>query len=137
MAMTDMFLEEFNKKYSYNKIISKKTIDSFLKYNWPGNVRELRNVIERLVITSIDNCIDYQEENVPIIPQYVVNKNSGDSYSISVPSKGRLKDIIDAVEKQYIEHVLQDSKGCVSEAARHLGIHRSAVYRKVQISRVQ
>jgi TyrR family helix-turn-helix protein len=32
-------------------------MDCLLNYDWPGNIRELENTIERLVVTSMDDCI--------------------------------------------------------------------------------
>lgn len=50
--LADALLNEYNKKYNFNKIFSAETINLFKSYDWPGNVRELRNVIERMVIIS-------------------------------------------------------------------------------------
>ncbi|TGE37662.1 PAS domain-containing protein [Desulfosporosinus fructosivorans] len=142
LALSDLFLEKFNKKYGYNKVLSKITLDGFLKYKWPGNVRELRNLIERLVITNAGNSIEYyEEENVISLPRDIervrnseVNRETNnESYNISIPNKGSLKDVMGLIEKEYIIKVLQDCKGCVSKAANILEVDRSAVYRKVPI----
>ncbi len=51
------FLDMLNKKYNYQKWLHPDVMKSFLKYDWPGNIRELQNTIERLVVTSHDDCI--------------------------------------------------------------------------------
>jgi transcriptional regulator with GAF, ATPase, and Fis domain len=50
----------FIKKYSKNigkhfDKIPQKTIAALQNHNWPGNIRELENIIERAVITSLEN----------------------------------------------------------------------------------
>ena len=130
IALLQCFLEEFNRKYGYNKVLLPKTIDAFLAYNWPGNVRELRNVIERLVLTSPTDDLDFEEEfglsvkDAPLI--------SRDCHESKIPYAGSLKSVLQAVEEEYIHQVLKECNGRVSEAAKRLGIHRTVLYRKVQ-----
>ena len=51
-------LDEFNRQYGFSARFSGRAIGTLLRYGWPGNVRELRNVVERLVVTSVDHVID-------------------------------------------------------------------------------
>ncbi|MFZ7102472.1 MAG: sigma-54 interaction domain-containing protein [Peptococcaceae bacterium] len=136
MAMSDIFLEELNKKYGYDKVFSSETLQGFLNYSWPGNVRELRNLIERLAITTRGRVIDYQIEEMTNSTRHIVadlNHNESGNFCISVNPRAPLKKIIDQVEKEYIKNILHECNGCVSEAARILHIDRSAIYRKVQV----
>lgn len=55
------FLDYYNKYYNMNKKISKNVIEQLIDYNWTGNVRELKNVIERLVLISLDEIITEQD----------------------------------------------------------------------------
>lgn len=43
--------------------------------------------------------------------------------------RGSLKKVLQDVEQQYIQQVLTECGGRMSEAARKLGIHRSMLYR--------
>ncbi len=52
IPLTYNFLNKFNKKYDYNKVISEECLNVLIHYSWPGNVRQLENLIERLVIVS-------------------------------------------------------------------------------------
>ncbi|KJR48490.1 Sigma-54 dependent transcriptional regulator [Desulfosporosinus sp. I2] len=136
MAMSDIFLEELNRKYGYEKVFSAETLKGFLNYRWPGNVRELRNLIERLVITTVGQVIDYQVEEITNVPRNIVtnlNHNENETFGITVSSKAPLKKIMNQVEKEYIKNILHECNGCVSEAARILRIDRSAIYRKVHV----
>jgi len=134
LALSRCFLEEFNGKYGYHKELGLKTIDNLLTYKWPGNVRELRNVIERNVLTSPNDQLDFGDEfgsslkdkdAVHILP-------NGDERAFMIPSIGTLKSVLQAIEIAYIEKVLKTCNGCMTEAAAILGVHRSVLYRKVR-----
>lgn len=128
-VLAQEFLDSLNKKYQTRKYFSAKTMNYFLRYEWPGNVRELRNIIERLVIVSQNNELDFEEET---------GKNQGNLEDLAVQFrpkmqfKGSLKKVLRDVEQQYIRQVLSECGGRMSEAARKLGIHRTMLYRKVE-----
>jgi PAS domain S-box-containing protein len=128
-ALAQRFLDGLNRKYQARKFLSPRTMRTFLSYNWPGNVRELRNVIERLVITSPNNELDFEEEagaNTEVSCAGAALINQKPTY------RGELKKVVQEVEKQYIDQVLQECGGRISEAARRLGIHRTMLYRKIE-----
>jgi two-component system nitrogen regulation response regulator NtrX len=53
--LVDKFLNDIAEEYGAKKKgINAKALDLLKKHNWTGNVRELRNVVERLVIMSVD-----------------------------------------------------------------------------------
>jgi DNA-binding NtrC family response regulator len=53
--LVDKFLNDIAEEYGAKKKgINPKAIDQLKKHNWSGNIRELRNVVERLVIMSVD-----------------------------------------------------------------------------------
>lgn len=130
LVLARRFLTEFNKKYGLKKTFTPQALQAFIKYSWPGNVRELRNVIERLVITSTDDNLSFEDDS------FVCSKiNSKTKESLSgkkVINKGTLKSYLKALEEEYINEVLAESAGRVSEAAERLGIHRSRLYRKLE-----
>ncbi|MDR3073234.1 MAG: sigma 54-interacting transcriptional regulator, partial [Deltaproteobacteria bacterium] len=55
--LANLFLTEFNTKYSVNKRFSGELVTWLENAPWSGNVRELRNVIERMVITTTDSFL--------------------------------------------------------------------------------
>ncbi|MCY6369967.1 sigma-54 interaction domain-containing protein [Clostridium ganghwense] len=61
VALSNYFINKFNKKYQYSCYISEKCLDFLLNYTWHGNVRQLENVIERLVVTSTKPMIEVSD----------------------------------------------------------------------------
>jgi PAS domain S-box-containing protein len=126
VALSQVFVEEFNRKFNSQKILLPKTIEGFLRYSWPGNVRELRNIIERLVITAPSDELTleaafWSEESAPSSPVA----------ESAITYRGTLKDVLEAVEGRYIQQVITECGGKIQEAAQQLGLHRSALYKKL------
>ncbi len=145
IALAERFLEEYNRKYSTEKIITPDGLQEMLGYSWPGNARELRNVIERLVITSKDNRLDrldFVNANALINERkdgYDDNttqpRPSFSDFSYTDTNRrytGTLKSVLKKIEKEYIDQVLSECNGCIGETARRLGIHRTMLYRKMK-----
>lgn len=87
---------------------------------WKGNIRELRNSVERSLVVSEGDILDYQSLPLQILElSENVQKNSGLDLA--------------SVEKLHIQKVLQYTKGYKPEAARLLGIGLTTLYRKMEL----
>ena len=112
--------EHFLKKYAVDnnkniKNMSPEVVEFMLNYSWPGNVRELENMVERCVILSKNKTIRLAE-----IPQDIIHPT---------PEEGRT---VEAVMKNHIINVLEETKGNISEAAKILGVQRMTLYNKLK-----
>jgi DNA-binding NtrC family response regulator len=112
--------EHFLKKYAEenNKRIrnfSDDVVEFMLNYSWPGNVRELENMIERGVILSKNTAIALDE-----LPQDIIHPT---------PAEGKT---VEAVTRNHIINVLEETKGNISKAAEILGIRRMTLYNKLK-----
>jgi transcriptional regulator of acetoin/glycerol metabolism len=91
-------------------------MEALLAHSWPGNVRELEHVIERASLLATGGEIT--AEDLMLRPR-------GDTAP-------RLEEMtIEQVERYLIERALAAQGGNVSEAARVLGLSRSALYRRL------
>ena len=54
----DIFLDKFNKKYSFSKKITNEAIEILKNAKWRGNIRELQHIIERLILTTDNDIIE-------------------------------------------------------------------------------
>ena len=91
-------------------------------HEWPGNVRELENALERAVILSPDDVI-----SLDALPERITARRAEPLVSERSPTTPTLE----AIERAYIEWVLQNEGGNKSRAADMLGIDPSTLYRKL------
>lgn len=105
------------------KTVSDKAMALLKEYSWPGNVRELRNVLERAANISSGNFI-----NAEHLPDYINSRFYSDNDSNNVCM---LKNIVAEAEIKAIMEALRLSNGSRTDAARQLGIHRTALYKKL------
>lgn len=106
------------------KEIARETMKILKKYDWPGNVRELRNVLERAVNLSTGKLILPEH-----LPERVLHGSS--HISGSLDDIAPLKDVVENAEKEAIQRALILTNGNKSLAAKKLGIHRTALYKKI------
>ena len=130
-ALSEHFLNEFNRKHGRNVEISEDVLNKFKKYSWPGNIRELKNEIERYVVTE-GQVSSVLNDNIRHSMTDVNIKFTNSNISKNITVKNiPLKEVMDRYEIEYIRHVIDDCEGVMTEAAKRLGIHRSALYKKI------
>lgn len=130
-ALSEHFLNEFNRKYGRNVEISEDVLNKFKKYSWPGNIRELKNEIERYVVTE-GQVSSVLNDNIRHSMTDVNIKFTNSNISKNITVKNiPLKEVMDRYEIEYIRHVIDECEGVMTEAAKRLGIHRSALYKKI------
>ncbi len=116
LPLGEHFLKNYAKENNKSiKNFSDDVVKFMLNYSWPGNVRELENMIERSVILSKNTAITLDE-----LPQDIIHPT---------PVEGKT---VEAVMKNHIINVLEETKGNVSKAAEILGIRRMTLYNKLK-----
>jgi DNA-binding NtrC family response regulator len=86
-------------------------------YAWPGNVRELEHVVERAAVLATEDVIDGSLLGL-----------DGDPQKAPLPEAMTLEE----AERYLIDRALERAMGNVNDAARELGLSRSALYRRLQ-----
>ena len=98
------------------RTLSSAAMEALLAHRWPGNVRELEHVIERACLLAKTSEIALEDLQL----------------RGRVEAAPRLEDMtLEQVERYLIERALASQGGNVSEAARVLGLSRSAMYRRL------
>ncbi len=113
--------------------VSPEVMDALKRYDWPGNVRELRNLAERVMIVCSGDRIDLEHLPMPLRARFHPESSvriSDDTASDA--GGGTLKSQLEAAERRAIEDALRACGGNRTLAARHLGIHRTGLYQKMQ-----
>lgn len=120
LPLVGEFLAKFNQRYGYQKWVHPDVMDRLLNYDWPGNIRELENTIERLVVTSREECIIL--ENLSGIPATA-------SYPSDQPLSS-LKRVLESEEKRLILEAYRRLRS-TRKAALVLGISQSSLVKKI------
>jgi two-component system response regulator GlrR len=91
---------------------------------WPGNVRELENVVHRAILHADAGQIDLKN----IFPR--ADGCSSDLSNLPPPAPFReiKKHVLDDFELKYLQNILAECNGNISEAARKAGKNRRAFW---------
>ncbi len=135
------FIKKYARKLNSNvKGVSHEAMQQLLAYSWPGNVREIENLIQRAMVSTRLEVIDYfpglgsagqQDEVAPMgimndEPTIWVDVGEGaDYHSIK-------QFILEQFEKKYLAHLLKKHNGVIAEAARESGLNYKTFYLKAE-----
>jgi DNA-binding NtrC family response regulator len=113
------FLRGYAQRYRKNLAgFEPASLRALQEHPWPGNVRELDHAVERGVLLSTGLHVR--------IADLGLRSNPGGG-------AGRLEEMsLDEVERHLIQRTMSRHGGNVSQAAKALGLSRSAMYRRVQ-----
>ncbi len=100
-----------------------EVLNRFRQYDWPGNVRELINVLERVLYSLDGDTIHI--DHLPIFLQ---------THKKRAPSAGAtsLKRLREDLEKEVLSQAMKKAHYNKQQAAQALGIHRTALYKKIK-----
>lgn len=98
-----------------------EAVEAMLAHPWPGNVRELDHAVERAVLLTAGPAVAAAD---------LALRPSGAAGS-------PLEELsLEEAERSLIRRALERADGNVSQAARALGLSRSALYRRLQLHRL-
>ncbi|TAN37420.1 MAG: nif-specific transcriptional activator NifA [Verrucomicrobia bacterium] len=127
VLLADFFLEKYAKQNHKNvRRLSSAVIDMLMSYHWPGNVRELENCIERAVVVAEGEVI--HPYHLP--PTLQTAEASGTA------TKGDLKSLVSAYERDLLRDALKSARGNVAAAARALGTTQRIFGYKIQLHQI-
>ena len=125
-----LLVEHFTRKHraKVNKEVagvSPETMMLLTNYSWPGNIRQLENAIEKAMVLTANTII--QASDLP------AEVTSGDAEiapgdCLHAP----MREAKDTFEKSYIETILREAGGNVSEAARQARIARPYLHERIR-----
>ncbi|MDP3684033.1 MAG: sigma-54 dependent transcriptional regulator, partial [Ignavibacteria bacterium] len=116
--LANFFINKFSRVMNKPvKSVSKEAMDFLINYDWPGNVRELENAIERAMVVGKTNSIIVDD-----LPFHV----SSNSFGLDGDAKS-----LSAMEKKYIQKILNENNWNISKTAQELEIDRVTLYNKI------
>lgn len=120
-------VEHFVQREGLPVHFSPAAMEGLMAYSWPGNVRQLRNIVLRLGINAGGQTIDSRKIDAALhaspAPRPAATTPPVPSASIS-----RMEEL----ERSAIEAALAECGYNQTEAARHLGVGRTTLYRKMK-----
>ena len=115
--LAEHFLRELTQRYRRDLRFGDDAMHALVAYGWPGNVRELAHVTERAVLMADGDRIQRRDLGL----------------EGSIDDTERIEEMtLDEAEKVLIQKALARFGGNVSDAARALGLSRSAMYRRLE-----
>ncbi|MDZ5459519.1 sigma-54-dependent Fis family transcriptional regulator [Azohydromonas lata] len=130
----DLLIEHFSQQLAERHGVPKRhfppdVLDALRAYAWPGNVRELRNVVESLLLVGDAVNVSCEELDEEIVAERAPSRPVATAPATpAAPEPASLE----AAERLTITRAIQSVQGNLAQAARHLGISRSTLYRKVE-----
>jgi len=140
-----LLLEHFRRFYAEQSGMQPFSLDAaaerrWLDYPFPGNVRELRNIVIRLTTKHAGRRLAAAD----LEPEFDLESNAPADAS---PGEGdvlaqalrhlershgiRLDEMLQSLERGYIEAALRLTRGNVSQAAKLLGVNRTTLYSRM------
>ncbi|RMD92836.1 MAG: sigma-54-dependent Fis family transcriptional regulator [Calditrichaeota bacterium] len=114
-VLAEYFLRKYNYLNQKVRDISAEALELLVNYRWPGNVRQLENAIHHALI--VEGTTTIRPSSLPgCIHETRISPTSA-------PQPVRLREKLNAYEKQLIQQALALSEGKKNKAARMLGIH--------------
>ena len=140
-----LLLEHFRRFYAEQSGVQPFSLDEaaerrWLAYAFPGNVRELRNIVIRLTVKQAGRLLRSEELEPEFDVETVAPSEDApgerDAIAQAVRhlerSRGiQLDQMLQSLERGYIEAALRITRGNVSQAAKLLGINRTTLYSRM------
>ena len=117
LLLADAFLQDIARSFGRPPAgLTAAARHALLEHSWPGNVRELRNALERAAILSEGGLIAPQHLLLPTTPHAATAETTD----------------LNEVERQTIGHVMRETRGNKSRAAKRLGLTRTQLYGRLR-----
>lgn len=125
ILLAEHFVDKYRDIYQqFDKYIDPETLKWLSRYDWPGNVRELENLILREFLLAESACISVE----PLTNVTGERRRNGLDRRCRHLFKRSFQEakgvVVNEFERGYLQHVLEDAGGNISEAARQAGKER-------------
>ncbi|PEV04347.1 sigma-54-dependent Fis family transcriptional regulator [Bacillus thuringiensis] len=135
LALVQHFIEKYNTQFGLNVTdVDVNVREFFYAYDWPGNVRELEHIIEgsmnliedETIITAFHMPTRFRERiKTEFNMQHALTNHNTDAPKT-------LKHTIEKMEKNYINQILKENHGNISQAAKFLGLSRQNLQYRIK-----
>lgn len=136
--ISQYFLKQISESMGVNPITIKEDAFSAMEiYNWPGNVRQLKNLIEWLIMMYGQKGINISFKELPDDIAGTKSKDPANQNTSVTELVGKpIKEARDSFEKIYLSAQLSRFSGNIAKTAEHIGMERTALYRKLKALKI-
>ena len=128
------FLEKYCSEFNVGKKrISPDLMALLLDHPWDGNVRELANAIERGVIMAPSEWIQVDDIGWNRSP---LRLRLDSDQMFELPYREAKQHVMEQFNVKYINHMLQQNTGNVTQAARQCGLERQSLQQIIKKCRI-
>jgi DNA-binding NtrC family response regulator len=129
-VLTRYFLDEICRSNGFEpREIDPSLLEAFGGYDWPGNVRELKNTLESLVVLSGKHTLSADDLPEKFFKGREGVEGADDDHEDGEAMENELN--LTRLSKQAIMKALEACRGNRTEAAKHLGISRRTLHRRL------
>ena len=123
------FAKKFSKENKKPEIrVTKKMISALQNYSWPGNVRELEHVIESATLLSNNGTFPLE-----FLPEEALEEKE----LVNLDKYGKLKEVLDWVERKKIIQALERNKWNQVKAAEELSLNETTLRRRIKKHKIK
>ncbi len=135
LLLAQHFLDlHITRRGTEKKRLSQVAEQLLLSHNWPGNVRELRNAMERAVVLAAGSVVESE-----VLPDEIRKKQGQPTASLDLPQNppAGAEDLppitpLRELERAAIIETLSQLGNNVTKTAKHLGISKATLFRKLK-----
>jgi two-component system response regulator GlrR len=121
-ALARHFVQQFaRQRQRPSLVLAPQALSKLMRYDWPGNVRELQHVIERAVLLSSGALLQAADMAIDAAAE-----------EPDATFQGAKARVVERFERDYIERLLLQCNGNITQAARHAGKHRRAFFELIR-----
>jgi len=122
--IAEFFLQKYGKKMRRTASLGEGVLDFLTRHEYPGNIRELENLIEQGVALADQGEIRLDDVITPEMAEETRAQVAG--------GPKQLQDVVDEVERSFIEQTLREVEGNKEKAAEQLGLSSTTLWRKMK-----
>ena len=125
-SMVNWHVEEEGLGYRHFTLAAQNRLRNL---DWPGNLPELKNLVQRVLILGGSNEVEVSEIDRLLGMSHAT---SDDTSTIALRHDLPLREARAHFERQYLLRCLQESQGNIGDLAKHVGMERTHLYRKLR-----
>jgi DNA-binding NtrC family response regulator len=127
--LADHFIDKYSRKMGKEiDGLSREARALLLSYSFPGNIRELENMLERAIALIKGKVIQVED-----LPDELCGQTSpARAICEKIRGSKTLSQAVSLLEKDYIQSILEKTKGKKGQAAEILGISRKTLWEKIK-----